>query len=158
MRPTSITLLLLVAIGSGFVYADESPATAPFSLRLSVGPSVVPPQSSPRLRLSVTNISPRPQRLLPPARYPSLYHLKVTRNGAPYDIGRPIIDQPAPTDEDFLILAPRQTVTFLVPAYISDFSDAPEGMYRVVLLLWPLWSTELQWQSSPATFFIRRGA
>ena len=158
MRPATSALLLLLTVGPSVLYADEPAATAPFSLRLSVSPSVVRPQSSPRLRLSVTNVSPHPQRLLPPARYPSLYGLRITRDGARYHIGLPIIDQPAPSQEDFVVLAPRQTMTFLIPVLISDFSDAPEGMYRVVLLLWPLWTNAHEWQSSPATFFIRRGA
>jgi len=159
MRLPSLALLLLLCAYPRVAH-PSGPASSiqPLSLRLSVAPSVVPLGKSPRLRLSITNVSSQTQRLLPPGRYPSLYHVDVWRAGRRHGIGRPVIHQPSPSEKDFLLLSPQQTITVLIPTFIADLASDREGMYRVVVILWPLWTNEHEWQSSPATFIVRRGA
>jgi hypothetical protein len=140
---------------------NNDPQDRPLSLALEVIERDVRAGTTPSFRLTVTNASKAPQKVLDIRKRRDLQHtyydLEVSQDGKPVRLPRAISDPGPITDADYLTLAPGDSVTFVLERFPAPLKDLPPGTYQASVRFWqdPLRSDRTAYNSSGVTFSVQ---
>jgi hypothetical protein len=165
---TALTIAALIASAvlicsvSFACAADRSHGLRDFALALQPIESRIPAGTSPRFRITLTNISDHTCRVLNIERRVDLQHtyfdLVVTKDGEPVRLPRAISDPGPISDADWLQIAPGGTKSFTLASFPQTYDRLPPGTHEAYVQFWhdPFQSRTTAYKSETAKFTVTK--